>query len=53
MRKCADKLENVLWIVRTTPKKSTEETPFSWVYGSEAVTLLEIAVASHRVRYFQ
>ncbi|XP_071694275.1 uncharacterized protein [Rutidosis leptorrhynchoides] len=32
-----DELPNVLWAHRTTFKKSTGETPFSLVYGSEAV----------------
>ena len=30
-------LPHVLWTYRTTPRKSTRETPFSMTYGSEAV----------------
>ena len=34
-------LPHVLWTYRTTPRKSTEETPFSMTYGVEAVISLE------------
>ncbi|XP_071700350.1 uncharacterized protein [Rutidosis leptorrhynchoides] len=37
-----DELPKVLWAHRTTPKASTGETPFSLVYGSEAVVPAEI-----------
>ncbi|XP_071728473.1 uncharacterized protein [Rutidosis leptorrhynchoides] len=47
-----DELPNVLWAHRTTFKKSTGETPFSLVYGSEAVILAEIRVPTHRVANF-
>lgn len=30
-------LLNVLWAYRTTPRRSTDETPFSMTYGAEAV----------------
>ena len=36
-----EKLPHVLWTYRTTPRKSTEETPFSMTYGAEAVIPLE------------
>lgn len=39
-------------LVRTTLKKSVGETPFTPVHVSEMVSPIEIAVASHRVRYF-
>ena len=32
---------HVLWTYRTTPRRSTGETPFSMTYGVEAVILLE------------
>uniref|UniRef100_A0A2N9EZ93 Reverse transcriptase domain-containing protein n=1 Tax=Fagus sylvatica TaxID=28930 RepID=A0A2N9EZ93_FAGSY len=32
-----EELPNVLWTFRTTPRRSTGETPFSLAYGSEAV----------------
>ncbi|XP_071707876.1 uncharacterized protein [Rutidosis leptorrhynchoides] len=47
-----DGLSNVLWAHRTTFKKSTVETPFSLVYGSEAVIPAEILVPTHRVANF-
>ena len=34
-------LPHVLWAYRTTPQRSTGETPFSMTYGAEAVILLE------------
>ncbi|XP_071737706.1 uncharacterized protein [Rutidosis leptorrhynchoides] len=48
-----DELPNVLWAHRTTFKKSTGETPFSLVYGSEAVILAEILVPTHRIANFE
>ncbi|XP_071714368.1 uncharacterized protein [Rutidosis leptorrhynchoides] len=47
-----DELPNVLWAHRTTFKKSTGETPFSLVYGSEALIPAEILVPTHRVANF-
>ncbi|GJZ55428.1 reverse transcriptase domain-containing protein [Tanacetum coccineum] len=42
----------VLWEHRTTPKSSNRETPFSLVYGSEAVIPIEISVETKRVQDF-
>ena len=36
-----EELPHVLWAYRTTPQRSTGETPFSMTYGAEAVILLE------------
>ena len=36
-----EELPHVLWTYRTTPHKSTGETPFSMTYGAEAVIPLE------------
>ena len=36
-----EELPHVLWTYRTTPRKSTGETPFSMTYGAEAVIPLE------------
>ena len=36
-----EELPHVLWTYRTTPWKSTGETPFSMTYGAEAVIPLE------------
>uniref|UniRef100_A0A2N9GLC3 Integrase catalytic domain-containing protein n=1 Tax=Fagus sylvatica TaxID=28930 RepID=A0A2N9GLC3_FAGSY len=43
-RRWVEELPNVLWTFRTTPRRSTGETPFSLAYGSEAVILLEIGL---------
>ena len=37
-----EKLPHVLWTYRTTPHRSTGETPFSMTYGSETVISLKI-----------
>ncbi|XP_071708336.1 uncharacterized protein [Rutidosis leptorrhynchoides] len=47
-----DELPNVLWAHRTTPKGATNETPFSLVYGSEAVIPAEINVLTMRIASF-
>ena len=36
-----EELPHVLWTYRTTPRKSTGETPFSMTYGAEAVIPFE------------
>ena len=36
-----EELPHVLWTYRTTPRRSTGETPFSMTYGAEAVIPLE------------
>ncbi|XP_071718038.1 uncharacterized protein [Rutidosis leptorrhynchoides] len=48
-----DELPNILWAHHTTFKKSIGETPFSLVYGSEAVIPAEILVPTHRVANFE
>ncbi|XP_071687091.1 uncharacterized protein [Rutidosis leptorrhynchoides] len=47
-----DELSNVLWAHRKTFMKSTCETPFSLVYGSEAMIPVEILVPTHTVANF-
>lgn len=44
----AEELPLALWADRTTPKTSTGQTPFSLVYGCEAVIPTEIAVPTAR-----
>ena len=44
----SDKLHEVLWACRTTPRKATEETPFSLAYGMEAVVPAETITGSLR-----
>ncbi|XP_075096508.1 uncharacterized protein LOC142174586 [Nicotiana tabacum] len=41
-------LPEVLWAYRTTPKISTGETPYSLVYGTDAVILVEVGEPSLR-----
>ena len=42
----AEELPNVLWAYRTTPRRSTGETPFSLTYGAEAMIPVEINLCS-------
>ena len=37
----AEEIPMVLWSYRTTPRKSTRETPFSLTYGTEAMLPME------------
>ncbi|XP_073119830.1 uncharacterized protein [Henckelia pumila] len=48
-----EEVPGVLWSYRTTPRTATGETPFSLVYGSEAVIPVEIGQTSPRVRAHQ
>ncbi|KAG7559468.1 Ribonuclease H domain [Arabidopsis thaliana x Arabidopsis arenosa] len=43
-----DELQPVLWAYRTTPRQATGETPFSLVYGMEAVVPAELNVPGLR-----
>ncbi|XP_070007801.1 uncharacterized protein [Nicotiana sylvestris] len=45
---CPEVLPGVLWAYRTTAKTSTGETPFSLVYGAEALIPVEIGEPSTR-----
>ncbi|KAK9050039.1 hypothetical protein SSX86_030992 [Deinandra increscens subsp. villosa] len=45
-----DELPHVLWAHRTMPKTSNGETPFSLVYGTEAVIPAEIGMPSYRLQ---
>ncbi|XP_071708918.1 uncharacterized protein [Rutidosis leptorrhynchoides] len=47
-----DELPKLLWAHRTTHKTSTGETPFSLVYGSEAVVPAKIGVPTFRIQNF-
>ncbi|KAK0597366.1 hypothetical protein LWI29_024562 [Acer saccharum] len=46
--KWAEKLLEILWSYQTTPRRLTGETPFSLVYGSEAVIPIETRIATAR-----
>ncbi|XP_071714754.1 uncharacterized protein [Rutidosis leptorrhynchoides] len=50
--KWVDEVPYVLWNHRTMPKRSTGETSFSLVYGTEAVIPAEIHVPTQRVLAF-
>ena len=47
-----EELSHVLWTYRTTPRKSTGETPFSMTYGVKAVIPLEIGFPTLRTSSF-
>ena len=47
-----EELPHVLWTYRTTPRKSTRETPFSITYGAEAVIPLESGFRTMRTSEF-
>ncbi|XP_074297652.1 uncharacterized protein LOC141628400 [Silene latifolia] len=46
--KWAEELPLVLWADRTTPKVATGQTPFSLVFGAEAVIPSEVRVPTYR-----
>ena len=48
-RRWIDELPAVLWSIRTTPNRATGQTPFSIVYGAEAVLPTELTYGSPRV----
>ena len=50
--KWAEELPYVLWTYRTTPRRSTGETPFSMTYGAEAVIPLETGFPMTRTSSF-
>jgi transposase InsO family protein len=50
--KWVKELPSVLWAIRTTPSRATCHTPFSLVYGSEAMLPTEVEHKSFRVRHF-
>ena len=47
-----EELPHVFWTYRTTPQKSTRETPFLMTYGAEAVIPLEIGFPTIRSSAF-
>ena len=47
-----EELSHVLWTYRTTPRKSTGETPFSMTYGTEAIIPLETGFPTLRTSSF-
>ena len=47
-----EELPHVLWTYRTTPRRSTGETPFAMTYGAEAVILIEANFSTLRTSSF-
>jgi hypothetical protein len=45
-------LPSILWALQTNVNMATRDTPFSLVYGTEAVLPLEIYLESARVAHF-
>ncbi|KAJ9566630.1 hypothetical protein OSB04_002596, partial [Centaurea solstitialis] len=50
--KWVDELPSVLWANRTTPRASTGQTPYSLVYGCEAVLPIEAQIPTARSRTY-
>ena len=50
--KWVKELPHVLWTYRTTPRRSTRETPFSMTYGAEAVIPLKTGFPTTRTSSF-
>ena len=48
-----EELDSVLWVLRTTPNRTTGYTPFFLVYGAEAVLPCDIIHDSPRVRMYE
>ena len=51
-RRWVEELPHVLWTYRTTPRRSTGETPFAMTYGAEAVISLEANFLTLRTNSF-
>ena len=50
--KWVEELSHVLWTYRTTPHRSTRETPFSMTYGAKAVIPLETGFLTLKMSSF-
>ena len=50
--KWVEELPHVLWTYRTTPRRSTGETPFLMTYGAETVIPSEIGFPKSRTSSF-
>ncbi|KAL0406285.1 UNVERIFIED_CONTAM: hypothetical protein Slati_3942400 [Sesamum latifolium] len=48
----AEELTSILWAYRTTPRGPTGESPFSLVYGTEAIIPAELGIPSHQIMHF-
>ena len=50
--KWVEEMPHILWTYRTTPRRSTEETPFSMTYRAEAIIPLETGFPTLRTTSF-
>ena len=50
MGRWVEELPHVLWTYRTTPRRSTRETPFSMSYGAEVAIPLETGFSTLRTQ---
>ncbi|CAN1314375.1 Transposon Tf2-11 polyprotein [Linum perenne] len=50
--KWVDELPNILWAHRTSYKTATDETPYTLVYGTEAVLPVEVNLPTLRIQHF-
>ncbi|KAL0303245.1 UNVERIFIED_CONTAM: hypothetical protein Sradi_6192600 [Sesamum radiatum] len=48
-----DELPGVLWAYRTTARKSTGESPFNLIYGTEAIIPAEIGEETLRIQQYK
>ncbi|XP_068486696.1 uncharacterized protein [Phaseolus vulgaris] len=48
----AEEVPRIVWAYHTTPQSTTKETPFSLVYGSDAMIPVEIQESSPRFQNF-
>ncbi|KAK4394082.1 Retrovirus-related Pol polyprotein from transposon opus [Sesamum angolense] len=48
-----DELPGVLWAYRTTPRRSTGESPFNLVYGMKAIIPAEIGEETLRIQQYE
>ena len=51
-RTWVEEVPRIVWAYHTTPQSTTRETPFSLVYGSDAMILVEIQENSPRFHNF-
>ena len=47
-----DELPMVIWVHHTTPKEAIGETPFSLVFGTEAIIPAEVRLLSYRIKNY-
>ena len=47
-----EELPHVLWVYRTTPRRSTGETPFSMTYGAKTIIPLETSFPTLKTSSF-